>query len=105
MDLDHPDLVIITDAAEGPDKISRLHRPPSPGGEDKSGFWPGATHLGAVGGLPLGLVIERLADNVKGARSAPGRGRPPTVATQRAEQLTAAQRRTVRLLVTVTGGP
>jgi hypothetical protein len=65
VDLDQPDLVVIADPAERPDKISRLHRPPGPGGEDKSNFWPGDTHLSAVTSLPLGLAVERLANDVE----------------------------------------
>jgi hypothetical protein len=42
---------------------------------------------------------------IKGARSAPSLGRTLIVEALRAEQLTAVQRRTVRLLVTATGGP
>jgi hypothetical protein len=65
VELDQPDLVVITDPAEGPGKISRLHGPSGPSGEDESGFGPGTAHLGAVSGLALGLVIEHLADDVE----------------------------------------
>ena len=33
---DNPELVVVADAAEGPDKVARLNRPSCPGGEDQA---------------------------------------------------------------------
>jgi hypothetical protein len=58
MDLDDPDLVAVTDAAEGSDQVPRLDRPPGACGEHQAEVRPGAAHVGPVGLLALGLEFE-----------------------------------------------
>jgi hypothetical protein len=59
VDLDEADLVVIADAPEGADEVARFDRPPGPRGEHEPGFRPSSAHVDAVGGLPLGLELER----------------------------------------------
>ena len=65
VDLDEPDLVVVADAPEGADEVARFDGPPGASSEHESGFWPGRSHVDSVGGLPLGLELERLAGYIK----------------------------------------
>jgi hypothetical protein len=65
MDLDDPDLVVVADAAERPDQVPRLDRPPGASGEHQAEVGPGAAHVSAVGVLALGLELERLVDDAE----------------------------------------
>jgi hypothetical protein len=59
----------LTSAPEGPNgeqyEVPRLDRPPGPGGEHQAGGRPGRVHVSPVGGLLLGLELERLVDDIQ----------------------------------------
>jgi hypothetical protein len=75
MNLDSPDLVVVADAAEGPDQIARLDRPPGPGSEDEARVGPGLAHVGLIGSLSFTLELERLANDIQDWQaSLPGAG-------------------------------
>jgi hypothetical protein len=53
MDPDHPELVVVADAAEGPDQVPGFDRTTAAGSEHESGILPGAPECLAVSGLLL----------------------------------------------------
>jgi hypothetical protein len=99
MDLDEPELVLVADAPEGADQVARLDRPSGPGGEYEPAFWPGGAHDGAVGGLLVGLELERLAGEIEQRQAAPsgvGLDRPEEELAADALQLAEPAARRIR---------
>lgn len=65
MDLDGPDVVTVTDAAERPDQVARFDRAAGARGEYEPGFWPCRSHIKPVGSLLGFLELERVACEIE----------------------------------------